>query len=457
MTPSPRPAKRSGSRKTLTRSNLEALGAERLAEILLEAADEDANLKRRLRMILAGEVSGEELAAEIGKRVAAMETRRSRVSTRGYKSFVRDLDLQRTMILGPLAAHDPKLALELLWRFLALAPAMFRLTRDARGQVADTFDAALASLAPLLGKADPDPSTLAEHVAELIENDRTGRYLQLVALIGPSLSAPARAALRSQVDALFAQKKRSERLRHDVRVLAELDGDVDAFAATLSDTEKSDPAFGSAIVLQLIAAGRLEDAEAALRRSAPPIGREVRGRHEWEDAQIALAEASGQAELAQELRWAAFERGLRVQPLRDHLKRLSGFDDVEAEARAMISALDYPRFSDALAFLIAWPSTTDAAKLVLARADEIEPGRVELLETAVGLLEVRHPLAASLLLRAMISDTLRWSRAERAEAARHQIDHLETLATGIADWSGQETHEAFADRVSRQGAHRRAG
>ena len=183
----------------------------------------------------------------------------------------------------------------------------------------------------------------------------------------------------------------------------------------------------------------------------------MRGRYEWEDAQIALAEASGQAELAQELRWAAFERGLRVQPLRDHLKRLSGFDDVEAEAQAMISALDHPRFSDALAFLIAWPSTTDAAKLVLSRPDEIEPGRVELLETAVAMLEVRHPLAASLLLRAMISDTLRWSRAERAEAARQQIDHLEALATGISDWSGHETHEAFADRVSRQGAHRRAG
>lgn len=455
MTPLPRPAKR--SRKTLTRANLEALGAERLAEILLAAADEDANLKHRLRMNLAGEVSAEELAAEIGKRVAALETRRSRVSTRGYRGFVRDLDLQHTMIVGPLAELDPKLALGLLWRFLALAPAMFGLTRDARGQVAEIFQASLASLASLIGKADPDPSDLADRVVGLIDNDPAGRTLELVALIGPSLSAPARAALRTEVGALLVKKKRSERLRLDARILAELDGDVDGFIATLSEAEKTDPAIGASVALQMIAARRFKDAEAALRGSTPPAEREARGRAEWEDAQIALADASGQTELAQELRWAAFERTLRVQPLRDHLRRLSGFDDVEAEARAMDSALGYPRFSDALAFLIAWPSITDAAKLVLARADEIEPGRVELLEAAVVALEVRHPVAASLLLRAMVSDTLRWSRTDRAEAARHQIDHLAALAAGHPDWGTQETHQAFVERVGRHAAHRRAG
>lgn len=455
MTPPPRPAKR--SRKTLSRANLEALGAARLAEILLEAADEDANLKRRLRMNLAGEVSPEDLAAEIGKPLAAIETRRSRVSTRGYKGFVRDLDLQRTMIIGPLADQAPKLALELLWRFLAMAPAVFALTRDARGLVAESFEAALGSLADLIGRAGPDPSDLAWRASALIENDRTGRYGELVALIGPSLSAPARGALRAEVDALWAKSRRSERLRLDARRLADLDGDADGYVATFSEAEKDDPASGAAIVLRLTAAGRLKDAEAALRRSAPPIGREARGRADWDDAQIALAEASGQAELAQELRWAAFERGLRVQPLRDHLKRLSGFDDVEAEGRAMAAALAHPRFSDALAFLIAWPSTTDAAKLVLARADEIEPGRVELLETAAGMLEVRHPVAASLLLRAMVGDTLRWRRAERAEAASHQIEHLQSLAAGVENWGDQETHEAFVERVGRQVSHRRVG
>ncbi|WP_312161801.1 DUF6880 family protein [Phenylobacterium sp.] len=454
MTPTPRAAKRSGSRKTLTQANLEALGAEKLALLLLAAAEEDAHLKRRLRMNLAGEVGAEDLAGEVAKRMAALEARRARVSARGYKGFARDLDLQRAMIVGPLAGLDPGLALAHLCRFLAMGPAMLSLTRDPRGLVADVFAAAAQSAPALVKVARVEPATVARALGALVEGDRGGLYPDLLEQVAPGLEAAARKALRTELEQRWGEHRRMDRLRRAVRLLADLDADVDAYLATFTDAERSEPETGGTIARRLIAAGRLQEAEAALRSAAPKQG-VGQGRAAWEDAQIALAEAQGRPDEAQELRWAAFERALRTAPLRDHLKRLSGFDDVEAEERAMASAKAHARFSDALAFLIAWPSIPDAAQLVLERAGEIDPARTELLEAAADLLEARHPIAASLLLRAMIVDTLRWRRTDRAQAAGDQIDRLENLAAQIADWNGVMTHEAFVEGISRLVAQRR--
>lgn len=102
-----------------------------------------------------------------------------------------------------------------------------------------------------------------------------------------------------------------------------------------------------------------------------------------------------------------------------------------------------------------WPSISDAAKLVLERSGEIEPAKTELLEAAADLLEPRHPIAASLLLRAMIVDTLRWRRSERAQATGDQIQRPALLSTQVAGWGRLETHGAFVEAMSDLTALRR--
>ena len=47
------------SKKTVTLDNMAALGAERLAAILVELADNDAEIKRRLRLELAAQTGSE--------------------------------------------------------------------------------------------------------------------------------------------------------------------------------------------------------------------------------------------------------------------------------------------------------------------------------------------------------------------------------------------------------------
>lgn len=83
------------SKKTVTPDNLAALGVERLAAILVELADGDAEVKRRLRLELAAQAGGDSIAAEIGKRISALRSARSFVDWQKRRDFVRDLDLQR--------------------------------------------------------------------------------------------------------------------------------------------------------------------------------------------------------------------------------------------------------------------------------------------------------------------------------------------------------------------------
>src|SRR5215210_156282 len=109
------------SKKSVNAENLAALGAERLAAILMDLAEHDADTKRRLRLELAGQAGGEIIAAEISKRLTSLKSARSFVDWHKRRDFVKDLDLQRTMIVDRVAPTRPDLALDLMWRFLDLA------------------------------------------------------------------------------------------------------------------------------------------------------------------------------------------------------------------------------------------------------------------------------------------------------------------------------------------------
>jgi hypothetical protein len=447
-----REAKRAGSRKTVNEANLEALGATRLAAILMSAAEDDATLKRRLRMELASEVGPEDLAAEIAKRLTAIEGRRSRVHWRKYKAFAHDLDLQRGMISGALAALDAKLGLAYLWRFIGLADDAMGAADDSKGLVEAVFRAAVADLGEILPRAKPDPLALAEQVVAALESDREKLLDGLVGVIAPVLTPAALAALRDRLQAAFQGRSRPPpTLAQALRDVADAQGDVEGYIAAVPLAETRQPAAGAEIARRLLAAGRTEDALAALTRSAPPASARalLPGAHDWEDVYLDALETDGQTALAQDIRWAAFETRLAVDRLRAFLKRLADFDDVEAEEKALALAETFPNFSDALAFFTDWPAAPHAARLVLARPGEIDPHKPELINAAARLLEARHPLAATLLLRAAVADTLRWNRAERLKDAQRQLAEIESLAVQVADWGAAENHEDFMTRLAR--------
>ncbi|WP_429650538.1 DUF6880 family protein [Skermanella aerolata] len=174
----------------------------------------------------------------------------------------------------------------------------------------------------------------------------------------------------------------------------------------------------------------------------------MRGRDDvWEEVYIDALDANGDGERAQQLRRAAFEERLSSGSLRAYLKKLPDFEDVEAEDWAMQHALGFRSFPAALYFFHQWPNPAYAAQLVLERASEIDGNAYYLLDPVARQIEGRHPLAATLLRRAMIDDTLDGAKSSRYKhAARHLLE-CQSLATMIQDYGAFETNEAFTSRL----------
>ena len=265
--------------------------------------------------------------------------------------------------------------------------------------------------------------------------------------------------------ALMDQSGKGERdyharvVRSALQNLADGQSDVDAYIALVPPEERRMPYQGAEIGRRLLAAGRAAEALAVLEQARPKRSAAKAARdddfylvghaadNEWEKSYIEALEATGNKDEAQRLRWAAFEERLSADQLRAYLKRLPDFDDVEAEERAMRHALGFRSFAAALGFFTGWPDQARAAQLVLARASEIDGNLYYLLDPAAQLIEGKHPLAATLLRRAMIEDTLDGAKSTRYKhAARHLLE-CRSLVAGIQDFGTFETHEAFVSRL----------
>ena len=158
-------------------------------------------------------------------------------------------------------------------------------------------------------------------------------------------------------------------------------------------------------------------------------------------------EALGNKDEAQVFRWQCFERTLNSAHLRAYLKRLPDFDDLEAEERAMSYALRFPNVHQALAFLVSWPALAKAAALVVERFAELDGDHYEILSPAADALAAKHPLAAILLLRAMIEFALKENRVKRYRHAARHLAECASLAVAVGDFGNFEPHKRYSTRL----------
>ena len=414
------------SRKRVNPENLARLGAERLAELLTEAAATKPELKRRLRMELAAEEGGEHLALEIDKRLATLDASRSKVSWRQRPTFVRDLDGVRVLIAGRLAGLDRTAALERLWRFMAVSRRVSPRVRDRDGELAAVFDRAAGDIGALIAGQDAEPGASA--LVEAIARDPGGAALWLPKVLEPAPADLAAATLRR----LSQREDPAPGWIPIIRLLADAAGDVDAFASTFTSAGLRSPQVAADIGRRLLAAGRVADAGRVLKAGGPPppskklLGgpRAVPPDYDWESAWIDYLERSGDLDAAQAARWASFERTLSAERARAFTSRLTGFEDVEAEGRAFDLAARHPDFERGLQFLMEWPALPEAARMIQARADEIQ-APAEAAELWASRLRARQPAAAHLLLRKAAAAAFRRRELATCDRLTLEADAIE--------------------------------
>jgi len=464
------------SKKTLNTKNLEALGAQRLAELLIEISTGDAAAKRRLRLELAGAQSPDEAAKEVRKRLTVIGRSRAFVNWQNRRVLMEDLEMQRRAIVEQVAKTDAVEALDLMWRFMALANPIFARCDDSSGTVIGIFHAASTDLGAIARAAKADPCKLADQTFEALTRNDYGQYVDLISVLAPPLGREGLEHLKQRMIALsrepvqrppekerraigygsggpiyadeIAERSRVSTVRLALMEIADAQGDVDAFIGQYDEKTRKVPKIAAHIAQRLLAAGRPEE---ALKIIEATVHRKASSRDwpefEWEDARIDVLEALGRADEAQAVRWSCFERFLSAPHLRAYLKRLPDFDDIEAEERALDYALGSKSLLQSLSFLVSWPSLDRAAALISQRAGELEGDQYEILTRAAGALAAKHPLAATLVLRPMIDFSLKQSRSSRYRHAARHLMECASIASVVMDFGAFETHNAYEARL----------
>lgn len=457
------------SKKTLNAQNLENLGAERLAQLLIEISTGDAAAKRRLRLELAGAQGPAEVAREVRKRLTTIARSRSFVDWHNRSALVSDLTTQHRAIVEQVGSKDPAEALDLLWRFLALADSIFARCDDSSGTVIEIFHDAIDSFGPIAEAAKPDPVALADRVYTALNENGYGQYDGLIEALSPVMGKTGLKHLKERMTALanspVKKPKASERqqigwsshgpvyadqieetsrkmtTRSVLSTIADLQGDVDSFVRQYDEEERRAPSIAAGIARRLLAAGRPKDALQTLDEIDPDWPQLEDP--SYDDARAAVLDALDRPEEAQDIRWAYFERSLSPEHLKEYLKRLPDFDDLEAEEKALQVAENYPSEVEALWFLISWPAHDRAARLVLEHPDAIDGNFYEVLTPASEALAGKYPLAASLVLRAMINFSLERARTSRYRYAARHLMQCESLSASITDFGDHLPHAEY--------------
>ncbi len=343
------------SSRKLTIETLIAVGPDRLAQLILTQTDADPLFARVVRMALAAKDDISSLAHEIDKRLKTIRRSRSFVDWDKVRPLARELDQLRESIVGPLAEQSPRLAIEQMRLFLSVAEPVYARADDSNGSLGDVFRQGGEDLGALWVRAgDQDPTALAADILSLIEADGYGVFDGLPAAASPSLGKEGRAAMRRLLIERQGALAGDPRRRFDYKVswllpaLADLDGDVDAFIATV-DPSRRNALLNTRVAERLIAHDRAGE---ALDWIDAPTDR---GHNERElvDLRLTALEKLGRKEEAQAQRRAIFEQWLDAVALRSWLKALPAFEDFEAERQALDLAADHQDATFALEFLIA--------------------------------------------------------------------------------------------------------
>lgn len=160
-----------------------------------------------------------------------------------------------------------------------------------------------------------------------------------------------------------------------------------------------------------------------------------------------MLEALERVDDAQAARWRCFERSLSASHLRDYLRKLPDFDDVDAEEKALDYAKNSKSVIHALYFLVSWPELNRAAALVMQRKKELDGDQYEILSPAADALAAKHPLAAMLVLRAMIEFSLTKSRTSRYKHAARHLRDCQSLSVAVVDFGAHERHDDYVARL----------
>ncbi len=449
-------AKVMARKAALSAEALADLGAQKLAELILVEARDNAAFRKRVNAALAGVQGGDAVAALIDRRLAALEKARSAVDWRKEKDFAADLKATAETITGDLAALDPPLAMERLVRFLGSHARVFERVDDSSGRLQDVYWQAAGQVPELLRQMPAEGlSRVPAWLLAGLTRDTHGLIAQAAVESVRLLPGPV---LAEWDQALSRDKEPSDAVLAVRQSIAETRGDLEAYIALEEQLPewRRDPL---RIAEKLLEARRLDEALDWARRekrggiafmSAADLanGRITRP---YDFKRVALEarilEAKNDRPAAQTLRWSTFEKTLHAGTLRSYIAKLDDFQEFDELDRAFAIAEAFQQPYVALAFFIEWPRLDCAAKLVLDKRALWDGRHYDVLAGTAATLEADYPVAATILYR--INDILVCAKSPAYGHGARYLAKLSALAEEISDGQGVEDHTTYSLALKR--------
>ena len=445
------------ARTTLNTKNLEALGSPRLAELVLELVEGDAAAKRRARAELFVAVGPNEAAKFISKRLAAIRGAKSDLDKDQDIILGKELEGYRRMISERIGVQYPEIGLELVLQLLDLAPFVHFRQNHWYGSAEQVFQAAVQDLRDIAIAAETDHESLADHALRIILDDSAQNFRLLAVTLGPALGKDGLEHLKTRLKTIkeedaekicrykFRNYIFKQQIAVGLRGIAFFQLDVDAFIRHFSKHDHALPEIAAALANHLIEADRAKDALKlldAIDRKLDPVNFTCNGRSE---IKIRALDKLGRQKEAQDERLAIYRETFSSRILREYLKRLPDFEDIEAEERELDFAMSSNRTYSAFRLMLEWPDFDRAAKLVFRTQSEDVANLIEVPDHLLGDLELRHPLAVTIIYRCAIAENLALGGQGRVKLAAKLLLDCARLAPSVEDFEDYGNHDEYLD------------
>ncbi|WBU64755.1 DUF6880 family protein [Paracoccus aerodenitrificans] len=433
-------------KSALSTDKLKGLGADKLAQLVLEEAERNAGFRRQVKAALAGQTGPEAIAKLIDRRLSGLERAKSYIDWDKARAFRDDLRSLTGTITTELGTASPTLAMDRLLRFVATHEKVFERMDDSSGSIQDVYYQAISDACDLVEKlSSADADLLPDKIMAALGESSHGYLADLTRAVVPHLPKDTLTRWDADLKAAITERKAAEEKRKSDgwhysmtsqwsemrQSIATARGDLDLLIA-LEAKKHAHMQDTLGIATKLLEAGRTADALDWLRKPGQRAYGEPDDGLSPDQVRLEarILEAMDDRRAAQALRWRCFEARLSAETLREYLKNLPDFEDMEAEEKAHAIALNHASPETALQFFLDWPRLDRAAQVIVAHRHHWDGRDWHILPKIAGTMEHDHPLAAMILYRALLDDIL--TRA-RSKAYSHGAKYLAKLTLLAVD------------------------
>ncbi len=444
--------------KKPSRRKLAELGADRLAETLLDLADRDADVARTVaRLTSAPAENVHRFRASLTRIRAARFVPYHAAS--GYAADLRAL-------LADLEAGvpDPRTGVELVAAFYRADADAFESCDDSDGLVGDVFRFDARDVFTRYARGCEDKDWLVEVIADLVAADDYGVRSAVLDTASQYLPEPA---LRAFADRLLEEAQRAKGTgRHDAFDAPGIHWYllVEAVARQLNDPRLFErvrrawsPQLGVAACKDIseawLAAGQPAIALSWLERVDPGEGFM---QYEREDLLRTIHEQLGNREEVERIVWKRFHDARSAETLGDLLKVIGDDRRAAVIADAAAAILQNGAFAPGDArFLVECDRVADAADYVFTHHGRVNGDDWwDLVPLAESLNQ--EPLAATVVYRALLDSILARAQSRAYAHAARYLRRLDGLASLIKDWRALAPHAVYAAAVRARHGRKRS-